>query len=86
MKRPMITFDEFMSMSDEAFAIFEERDEKLLAEGLIDPTEPNIDFMGMTDEEIAEKYNFTPMDVVFDRVMKKLGLENYDINDNTNEK
>ena len=75
MKRPMITFDEFMSMSKEERAKFRERDAQLLAEGLIDPTEPNIDFMGMTDEEIAEKYNFTPMDVVFDRVMKKLGQE-----------
>ena len=73
MKRPMITFDEFMSMSDEEFAKFEERDKQLLSEGLVDPNEPNIDFMGMTDEEIIEKYHFTPMDVVFDRVMKKLG-------------
>lgn len=69
----MITFDEFMSMSDEEFAKFEERDKQLLSEGLVDPNEPNIDFMGMTDEEIIEKYHFTPMDVVFDRVMKKLG-------------
>ena len=28
-----------------------------------------------TDEEIAEKYHFTPMDVVFDRVMKKLNQQ-----------
>lgn len=75
MKRPMITFDEFMSMSDEEFAKFEERDNQLLSEGLIDPNEPSIDFMGMTDEEIIEKYHFTPMDVVFDRVMKKLNQQ-----------
>lgn len=72
MKRPMITFEKYLSMSSEERAKFRERDAQLLAEGLIDPTEPNIDFMGMTDEEIAEKYHFTPMDVVFDRVMKKL--------------
>lgn len=75
MKRPMITFDEFMSMSDDERAKFRERDAQLLAEGLIDPNEPNIDFMGMTDEEIIEKYHFTPMDVVFDRVMKKLNQQ-----------
>ena len=35
MKRPMITFDELMSMSDEERAKFSERDAQLLAKGLI---------------------------------------------------
>lgn len=75
MKRPMITFEKYLSMSSDERAKFRERDAQLLAEGLIDPNEPCIDFMGMTDEEIAEKYHFTPMDVVFDRVMKKLNQQ-----------
>ena len=75
MKRPMITFEKYLFISSDERAKFRERDAQLLAEGLIDPNEPNIDFMGMTDEEIAEKYHFTPMDVVFARVMKKLNQQ-----------
>ena len=75
MKRPMITFEKYLFISSDERAKFRERDAQLLAEGLIDPNEPNIDFMGMTDEEIAEKYHLTPMDVVFDRVMKKLNQQ-----------
>ena len=75
MKRPMITFDEYMSMSSDERAKFCERDAQLLAKGLIDPNEPNIDLMGMTEEEIVEKYHLTPMEEVFDRVMKKLNQQ-----------
>lgn len=75
MKRPMITFDELMSMSKDERKKFYERDEQLLAEGLVDPHEPNIDFMGMTDEEIVEKYHFTPMEEVFGKLMEKLNQE-----------
>ena len=75
MKRPMITFDELMSMSDDELTEFCKRDEQLLAEGLIDPHEPNTDFMGMTIDEIIEKYHFTPMEEVFGKLMKKLNQE-----------
>ncbi len=75
MKRPMITFDELMSMSKEERKRFYERDEQLLTKGLIDPNEPNIDLMGMTEEEIVEKYHLTPMEEVFGKLMEKLNQE-----------
>ena len=72
MERPMITLDELMSMSEKEINEFIDRDEQLLAAGLIDENQPNIDLMGMTDEEIAQKYGYTPMNVVYDRIMQKL--------------
>ena len=72
MERPMITLDELMSMSEKEINEFIDRDEQLLAEGLIDENQPNIDLMGMSDEEIAQKYGYTPMNVVYDRIMQKL--------------
>ena len=72
MERPMITLDELMSMSEKEINEFIDRDEQLLAAGLIDENQPNIDLMGMTDEEIAKKYGYTPMNVVYDRIMRKL--------------
>ena len=68
----MITLDELMSMSEKEINEFIDRDEQLLAEGLIDENQPNIDLMGMSDEEIAQKYGYTPMNVVYDRIMQKL--------------
>lgn len=47
-------------------------DENLLREGLIDKNQPNIDFMAMTDEQIADKYGFTPSQDVYDKIMEKL--------------
>lgn len=64
MERPMITLDELMSMSEKEINEFIDRDEQLLAEGLIDENQPNIDLMGMSGEEIAQKYGYTPMNVV----------------------
>ena len=72
MERPMITLDELMSMSEKEINEFIDRDEQLLAEGLIDENQPNIDLMGMSGEEIAQKYGYTPMNVVYDRIMQKL--------------
>lgn len=72
MKRIMITIDECMSMSKEQINQFLDKDEILLREGLIDKNQPNIDFMGMTDEQIADKYGFTPAQDVYDKIMEKL--------------
>ena len=36
MKRPMITMDEYMSMSIEELDEYHDRDERLIAEGLVD--------------------------------------------------
>ena len=68
----MITLDEYVSMSEKERNEFHDRDEQLLAEGLIDENQPNIDLMGMSDEEIAQKYGYTPINVVYDRIMQKL--------------
>ena len=68
----MITLDELMSMSEKEINEFIDRDEQLLAEGLIDENQPNIDLMGMSGEEIAQKYGYAPMNVVYDRIMQKL--------------
>ena len=68
----MITLDELMSMSEKEINEFIDRDEQLLAEGFIDENQPNIDLMGMSGEEIAQKYGYAPMNVVYDRIMQKL--------------
>ena len=52
MKRPMITIDECMPMSENEFLY---RDEKLLKETIIDESNPNVDLMGMSDEKIVQK-------------------------------
>lgn len=72
MKRPMITIDECMSMSEKKLNEFLDRDEKLLKEGMIDESQPNVDLMGMSDEEIAQKYGFSPINVVYEKIMQKL--------------
>ena len=68
----MITIDEYMSMSEKEVNEFIDRCERLKAEGVINENQPVVDLMGMSDEEIAQKYGFTPMNVVYDRIMKKL--------------
>lgn len=73
MDRRKITIDEFMSMTEQELNDFLDRDEQLLAAGLIDENQPNVDLLGMSDEEIAQKYGFTPINIVYDRIMKKLG-------------
>ncbi len=72
MKRPMITIDECMSMSEKEINEFLDRDEQLLVEGLINESHPNVDLMGMSDEDIAQKYGFTPINIIYDKVMQKL--------------
>lgn len=73
MDRRKITIDEFMSMTEQELNDFLDRDEQLLAAGMIDENQPNVDLLGMSDEEIAQKYGYTPINVVYDRIMKKLG-------------
>ena len=61
-----------MSMSKEELNEFIDRHKQLVAEGVIDENQPIIDFMGMSDEEIAQKYDYTPINVVYERIMAKL--------------
>ena len=68
----MITIDEYMSMSEEELKEFTDRHEQLIAEGVIDESQLVVDLMGMSDEEIAQKYGYTPMNVVYERIMEKL--------------
>ena len=73
MDRRKITIDEYMSMTEQELNDFLDRYEQLLAAGMIDENQPNVDLLGMSDEEIAQKYGYTPINVVYDRIMKKLG-------------
>ena len=73
MDRRKITIDEYMSMTEQELNDFLDRDEQMLAAGMIDENQPNVDLLGMSDEEIAQKYGYTPINVVYDRIMKKLG-------------
>lgn len=73
MDRRKITIDEYMSMTEQELNDFLDRDEQLLAAGMIDENQPNVDLLGMSDEEIAQKYGYIPINVVYDRIMKKLG-------------
>ena len=68
----MITLDEYMSMSKEELDEFHDRDERLITEGLVDENQPNIDLMGMTSEEIIQRYNLVPITQVYDNITKKL--------------
>lgn len=73
MDRRKITIDEFMSMTEQELNDFLDRDKQLLAAGMIDENQPNVDLLGMSDEEIAQKYGYTPINIVYERIMKKLG-------------
>lgn len=72
-KRRIITIDEAMNMSTTEFLEFCENDEKLLAEGIGDVNESNTDFMGMTTEELIQKYHLIPLEEALDWLRKKLG-------------
>ena len=72
-KRLIITIDQAMNMSTTEFLEFCENDEKLLAEGIGDVNESNTDFMGMTTEELIQKYHLIPLEEALDRLRKKLG-------------
>ena len=53
MDRRKITIDEYMSMTEQELNDFLDRYEQLLAAGMIDENQPNVDLLGMSDEEIA---------------------------------
>lgn len=74
-KRRILTHEEFMQMSEQEKYEFAKEDERLLSEGIGDKNQSNIDFQGMTIEEIVEKYEYIDGDVAFDNIFKKLGIE-----------
>ena len=72
MKRKIITVDECMSMSEQELIAFIEADNKMLNEGIGNINESNVDFQGMTTEDIVKKYNCIPMEEVFRKIRNKL--------------
>ena len=76
MKRQVLTIEEGLSMSTDELNNFIENDTKMLEEGLYSEDETNIDFMGMTDEEIIEKYGFVPMNEYINNWIEKLSKKN----------
>ena len=42
---------------------------------MIDESHPNVDLMEMSDEEIAQKYGFSPINVVYKKIMQKLNKQ-----------
>lgn len=74
MKRKIITIDECMSMSEQELKKFIKEDTKMLNEGIGNINESNVDFQGMTTEDIVKKYNCVPMEEVFQGIRNKLGV------------
>lgn len=72
MKRPTITLEEFITMSIEELDAFIERDRWLIAQGLVSEDDPTVDMMGMTIEQIADKYHYYTIDEVRDNIVRKL--------------
>ena len=71
-KRRIVTINEVMNMSSQELNDFIENDEKLLSEGIGNPKESNVDFMGMTSEEVIQKYNLIPLEEAFNNIRNKL--------------
>lgn len=74
MKRKIITIDECMSMSEQELKKFIKEDTEMLNEGIGNINESNVDFQGMTTEDIVKKYNCVPMEEVFQGIRNKLGV------------
>ena len=72
-KRRIITIDECMTMNEQELKAFIAEDTKMLNEGIGDINESNVDFQGMTIEDIVKKYNCIPMEEVFHGIRNKLG-------------
>lgn len=70
-KRPKITIDEFMSMSQSEIDEYIERSNSIL-EGTNDDNESMTDLMGMSIDDIIVKYNCKPIDEVYHTIMNKL--------------
>ena len=72
MDRKVITIDECMSMTEQELRNIIREDNKILNEGIGDINESNVDFQGMTTEDIVRKYNLVPLDEVFQGIKNKL--------------
>ena len=59
-------------MSEQELIAFIEADNKMLNEGIGNINESNVDFQGMTTEDIVKKYNCIPMEEVFRKIRNKL--------------
>ena len=83
MKNKVITIEDFMSMTlEEQDQYFDEK-ERLLNEGIKDDTK--FDTMGMSGEEIMERYNFVPMDEFLNNLKAKLMSRNGTTGSNSTE-
>ena len=78
MERRIITIDECMSMSQEELNEFLKKDEMLLSQGIGDRNESNVDFQGMTIQNIAKKHGCYPMEEVFGELRQKLSRKIYE--------
>ena len=50
-----------MTMNEQELETIIEEDTKMLNDGIGDINESNVDFQGMTTEDIVKKYNLIPM-------------------------
>ncbi|MGN1232933.1 MAG: hypothetical protein ACI4UJ_05735 [Candidatus Cryptobacteroides sp.] len=57
MKKRVITIDEVMSLPAEELDEMIRKDEEMLNDGVISESLLEIDFMGMTEDEIIRKYH-----------------------------
>ena len=73
MKRRILTIDECMTMTEQELTQFIKEDTEMLNKGIGDINESNVDFQGMTTEDIVKKYNLVPMEEVFQEIRNKLG-------------
>lgn len=73
-KRPIITIDECMKMSEKELDTFIEHDQKYITEDFENTTYSNVDFQGMSIKEIAKKYGCITIDEAFNNINKKLNI------------
>ena len=62
-----------MTMTEQGLTQFIKEDTEMLNKGIGDINESNVDFQGMTTEDIVKKYNLVPMEEVFQEIRNKLG-------------
>lgn len=74
MKRKIITIDECVPMSEQELKTFIKKDYQMLNEGIGNINETNVDFQGMTTDDIVKKYNCIPMEEVFQGIRNKMGV------------
>lgn len=71
MKRRIITIDECLSMSTKELFDFVRNDAKLVNEHPEFNKQPNIDFQGLTHEEILKKFECVPAKDARQRLLEK---------------